>query len=236
MSSPVVAIIQDDAEVLNMIADCLTNERYRTPSYGQGGGADEFIEQARPDAVILDIRVEHPFAGMTVLQRLRRDEATAVLHRRLPLRRGIAAHAGGASVRGRHKALPNRRSARRMWQHAAACRAEAPAIGQVIALVDANGTGIGRQTEQLECKGYRVIVCRWGNGVYDFAVREQPELRIPARLVRRLARDPLTCQIPLLMDPPTGRDFYRRVEEIVGPPPQTESATDHRTGRPNRLV
>jgi DNA-binding response OmpR family regulator len=251
MSLPLVAIIEDDADVLNMIADCLTNEGYRTLSYGQGGGAYEFIEQARPDAVILDIRMEHPFAGMAVLQRLRRDEATT----EMPV---IVCTADHRFVADWQRTLDEHRCAVvtkpfRIDALLAACGdvippavRQAAAIRPVIALIDADGRGITSYTEQLEHKGYRVAVCRWGKGVYDFAVREQPDLLIvdtdqmrpgiPTRLMRRLARDPLTCQIPLLVDPPTTRDFYRRVEEIVGPPPPIESGIRRRSSRPHRLV
>jgi DNA-binding response OmpR family regulator len=236
MTSPVVAVIEDDVEILNMIADCLANAGYRALPYHQGAGAYEFIEHEHPDAVILDIRMEHPRAGMAVLQRLRRDEATA----EMPV---IVCTADQRFVADWRRMLDEYRCAVitkpfRIEQLLAACgdlallaAPQAVAIRSVIGLVAAADHGITRHTEQLERKGYRVVACRWGNGVYDFAVREQPDLLIVdtgatlqgirARLVRRLARDPLTCHIPLLVDPPNDRDFYRRVEEIVGPAPQT---------------
>ena len=54
-------------------------EGYRTLPYRQGAGAYELIEHERPDAVIMDIRMEHPRAGLAVLQRLRHDPATAAI-------------------------------------------------------------------------------------------------------------------------------------------------------------
>ena len=236
MPLPIVAVIEDDVEILDMIAGCLVDAGYRTLPYHQGAGAYEFIEQEHPDAVILDIRMEHPRAGMAVLQRLRRDEATAGM----PV---IVCTADHRFVADRRRMLDEYRCTVvtkpfRIEQLLAACgdlalpaARQAMAIRPVIGLVAANEHGITSHTEQLERKGYRVVACRWGNGVYDFAVREQPDLLIVdtgatlqgirAHLVRRLARDPLTCHIPLLVDPPKDRDFYRRVEEIVVLAPQT---------------
>jgi len=61
------------------------------------------------------------------------------------------------------------------------------------------------------------------------AVREQPDLLIVdvgdrrqgivSLVLRRLRDDPLTHQIPFLLDPPKDRELYRTIEEIVGPPP-----------------
>ena len=41
--------------------------------------------------------------------------------------------------------------------------------------------------------------------------------------LRRLGRDPLTGHIPIVVGPPGG-EFYRRIEEIVGPPPAVAAA------------
>lgn len=67
MAAPLIVIIEDDGAVLTMIAECLEAEGYRILPYRQGAGAYEFIEQSRPEAVVLDIRMEHPRAGMAVL-------------------------------------------------------------------------------------------------------------------------------------------------------------------------
>src|SRR3954452_2680881 len=77
MQTPTIAVIEDDAAILDVMTECLTRAGYRTLAHQQGAGAYEFIEHARPDAVVLDVRMEHPRAGLAVLQRLRRDEATA---------------------------------------------------------------------------------------------------------------------------------------------------------------
>ena len=70
MAAPLIAIVEDDEAVLDMITECLATEGYRTLPYRQGAGAYELIEHERPAAVVLDIRMEHPRAGMAVLQRL----------------------------------------------------------------------------------------------------------------------------------------------------------------------
>ena len=88
-------------------------------------------------------------------------------------------------------------------------------------------------TAQLEQKGYKVVGSRWGNGLFDMAVCEQPDLRIvdPGECpnaalsfaLRRLARDPLTHYIPIVVDPPCGGEFYRRIETVVGLAPASKS-------------
>ncbi|MCA1670102.1 MAG: response regulator, partial [Thermomicrobia bacterium] len=70
MGAPLIAIVEDDDTVQEMITDCLKGEGYRVLSCHRGAGAYEVIEHERPDTVILDIRMEHPRAGMAVLQRL----------------------------------------------------------------------------------------------------------------------------------------------------------------------
>lgn len=113
-----------------------------------------------------------------------------------------------------------------------------PMIRPVVGLVDANGKGVTSRTAQLEQKGYKVVACRWGDGIFDMALCEQPDMLIvdsgdrPRRAVsyalRRLERDPLTGHIPIIMDPPDG-EFYRRIEEIIG----RHRPSDQRRGRHN---
>lgn len=255
MSQPVVAIVEDDSATREFMIECLTVEGYRTLAYGQGAGAYEFIKLAQPDAMILDIRMEHPRAGLAVLQRLRRDPETVdipvlVCTADAPFTREwnrTLAHGRCAVVNkpfdiaefvgtvgdlvvppadGAPTALPAGRRAKR----------EPPAldIRPVIALVDANGRGVTNYTEQLEHRGYKVVGCRWGSGLYDMAVREQPDLLIAeiddtrrwllAHIFRRLRKDPLTSAIRLVVNPRRDHNFYRTIEEYLGPPPSSHPA------------
>jgi CheY-like chemotaxis protein len=242
MSKAVVAIIEDDHATREFIRECLADEGYGTLTYDQGAGAYEFIEHKRPDVVILDIRMEHPRAGLAVLQHLRRDPETVSI----PV---LVCTADAPFTREWSKALDEFRCAilskpfliedlldavARLIQPPPSAphgrpREEIAAIRPVIGLVDTDGRGIATYTEQLERKGYKVVGSRWGSGLRDMAVREQPDLLIVdigdrrqsllSHVLRRLRRDPLTSQIPLLVNPQHGRDLYRTIEEIVGPPP-----------------
>src|SRR5438309_10711796 len=83
-------------------------------------------------------------------------------------------------------------------------------------------------TAQLWQKGYKLVACRWGDGVFDMAVSEQPDMLLVdpgdrprgavSYTLRRLGRDPLTGHIPIVVGPPGG-EFYRRIEETIGPAP-----------------
>ena len=111
-------------------------------------------------------------------------------------------------------------------------------IRPVVGLVDTDGKGATAHTAQLEQKGYKVVARRWGDGIFDMAVCEQPDMLMvdpgdrPRGAVsfalRRLGRDPLTGHIPVVVDPPRDGEFYRLIEGIVGPAPAAERAASHR--------
>ena len=249
MVAPLIAIVEDDAAVLDVIAECLETEGYRTLFYRQGAGAYEIIEHHRPDAVVLDIRLEHPRAGMAVLQRLSPDPATAAI----PV---LICTADVPFTREWVRTLAEHRCAvitkpfliddllaavARLIDPSApplagggrARSAIEPVIRPVVGLVDADGKGVTAHTAQLEQKGYKVVACRWGDGIFDMAVSEQPDMLMVdpgdrsrgavTYALRRLGRDPLTGHIPIVVGPPGG-EFYRRIEEIVGPPPTVAAA------------
>lgn len=245
MAAPRVVIIEDDDAVLGMITECLETEGYRTLPYRRG--AYELITAAQPDAVVLDIRLEHPRAGMAVLQRLRHDPATAaipilVCTADVPFTREWARtlDSPGCAVvtkpfeiddllatLARLIAPPSAEPTATGGDTARVKGNSAPMIRRVVGLVDADGQGVTAHTAQLEQKGYRVVACRWGDGIFDMAVREQPEVLLIdpgdrpraaiSRVLQRLGRDPLTGHIPIIAEPPSGGEFYRRIEEIVGP-------------------
>ncbi|MCA1725164.1 MAG: response regulator [Thermomicrobia bacterium] len=252
MPLPVVAIGEDDCTTREFMIECLTVEGYRTLAYPRGAGAYEFIEFERPDAVILDIRMEHPRAGLAVLQRLRRDPETVDI----PV---LVCTADAPFIREWSRTLADGRCAvvtkpfdvaelLATIRHLLVSRAGeapgelprtvrvkrdplAPGIRPVVALVDIDGNGLTDHTEQLERKGYKVVGCRWGNGLYDMAVREQPDLLIVdiddsrrwllARIFRRLRHDPLTSAIPLIVNPQRDQNLYRTIEEHLGPAPSS---------------
>ncbi len=247
MVEPLIAVVEDDTNVLGMITECLSQEGYRTLPYRQGAGAYELIEHEQPDAVILDIRMEHPRAGMAVLQRLRRDPAT----RNIPVlvctadvpftqewRRMLAEHRCAIIAKpflvvhlldaiAHLISAPPDEPAPALGRGARKKAVPDPTIRPVVGLVDADGKGVTAHTAQLEQKGYKVVTCRWGDGMFDMAVREQPDVLIVdagnrprgtvSYALRRLEHDPLTGHIPIVTDPPQGGEFYRRIEGIIGP-------------------
>lgn len=243
MTSSLIAIIEDDRTVLDMITECLKTEGYRTLPHRQGAGAYEVIQHNRPNVVVLDIRLEHPRAGMAVLQRLRRDPETAGI----PV---VVCTADVPFTREWGRTLAELDCAvitkpfliddllltiaqaiappptRKPENGARAKGIVEPVIRSVIGLVDTDGTGVTTHTAQLEQKGYKVVACRWGDGIFDMVVRSQPDVllvdhgdrsrAVVSYALRRVERDPLTSHIPIIVDSPQGREFYQRIEEIVG--------------------
>lgn len=252
MGVSLIAIVEDDNVVLDMITECLESDGYRTLPYHQGAGAYELIAEAHPDAVILDIRLEHPRAGMAVLQRMRHDPATAmipvlvctadVLFTR-EYTRTLAEHRCAVVIKPFAIAellatlarliAPPSDDAASMLKGAAE-----PVIRPVVGLVDTNGNGVTAHTAQLEQKGYKVVACRWGDRIFDMVVREQPDVLLVdagdrprgavSYTVRRVERDPLTGHIPIVVNLPPDEEFYRRIETILGPAPLSQAARQAR--------
>lgn len=79
MRSPVIAIVNDDREVVTLVSALLRRSGYRTVQYAQGSGVVGLVMQIQPALLILDIKMETPDAGWLVLDELRRDPATRQL-------------------------------------------------------------------------------------------------------------------------------------------------------------
>ena len=77
MSAPVVAVIEDDHEILEMMDRLLRDAGFRVISYTQGKDGHQFILRAMPDVVILDLWLEDCSAGSMVLGLLEHDPATS---------------------------------------------------------------------------------------------------------------------------------------------------------------
>lgn len=73
---PLIAVVDDDPAYLKMMNELLRDEGYRTLIHREGTGAHAEIADAQPDLVILDIRMESPGAGWTVLDMLRLEPRT----------------------------------------------------------------------------------------------------------------------------------------------------------------
>lgn len=78
---PLIAIINDDPQVLTLFVLLLEDAGYRTVTYACAAGAHAWVTQMQPALLILDINMERPDSGWHVLDDLRRAPAT----QRLPV-------------------------------------------------------------------------------------------------------------------------------------------------------
>jgi CheY-like chemotaxis protein len=76
-TQPLIAVVNDDTAFLNLMNELLSDEGYRTILWIEGDSAFEMVRREQPALVILDIRMEHPEAGWTVLTLIKLDPATA---------------------------------------------------------------------------------------------------------------------------------------------------------------
>jgi CheY-like chemotaxis protein len=214
MTTPVVAIIEDDSSSIAVMTDVLGGEGFETFQWRKAAGAYDLIKQQNPSAVILDMRMEHPRAGLAVLERLRTDQATA----HIPVLVCTADHQFAKEWR---EPLTQQRCAiltkpflidqlvhevRTLVEPLAAEIAAQPVAtalasvapseavaGEVrkqrIALVDDTGRDVTRLADSVDAKGYTALPWRWGNGLRAMIARERPDLvilDIPAEQHRAL--------------------------------------------------
>lgn len=76
---PLIAIADDDPDVLDMVELLLAVHGYRTVSTTTAAAVPALIQQHRPALLLLDIRMEQRDSGWRVLDGLRVDLATAQL-------------------------------------------------------------------------------------------------------------------------------------------------------------
>jgi CheY-like chemotaxis protein len=74
-----IAVVNDDTPFLDLMHELLTDEGYTTLVHRVGDSAHTFVRNIKPDLVILDIRMEHPDSGWTVLELLRLDPRTTTI-------------------------------------------------------------------------------------------------------------------------------------------------------------
>lgn len=79
MAAPLIAVIDDDAMLRDLLHEVLSDEGYRTLLLSETTGIAEALHQARPRLILLDIRLEDRETGWRVLEELRRDTVTAHL-------------------------------------------------------------------------------------------------------------------------------------------------------------
>jgi CheY-like chemotaxis protein len=72
-----ILLVEDDPGVRSLMVALLGDAGYQTRTLAEGGQAYAIIRQERPDLVILDIQLERPELGWTILDVLRLDRVTA---------------------------------------------------------------------------------------------------------------------------------------------------------------
>lgn len=73
---PVIAVVNDDTQFLRMMEMILADVGYDTLIFFESDGAFDQIRTHQPDLVVLDIRMETPEAGWTILDLMRLDSTT----------------------------------------------------------------------------------------------------------------------------------------------------------------
>jgi DNA-binding response OmpR family regulator len=74
--SPLIAVVDDDRAVVQLMTAFLEAQEYRTVNCLQAADALALIESAHPDLVLLDIQMEQWDAGLKVLTALRQNAST----------------------------------------------------------------------------------------------------------------------------------------------------------------
>jgi len=72
-----IAVVNDDTVFLDMMAAVLRERGWDVSVYREGDAAFEQLRVELPDVIILDIRMENPETGWTVLELLTLDSQTA---------------------------------------------------------------------------------------------------------------------------------------------------------------
>ncbi len=77
MAQATIAVVNNDTAFLELMGELLGGEGYRTLICKEGDKAYELVKERQPDLVVLDVRLDHPESGWTILELLRLDPATA---------------------------------------------------------------------------------------------------------------------------------------------------------------
>lgn len=79
MAPSLIAVVDNDDAFLDLMRDALADEGYRVVTECASEGVVAMLARARPDLLILDLRIEAAGSGMAMLAALRQAEATATL-------------------------------------------------------------------------------------------------------------------------------------------------------------
>src|ERR1043165_725907 len=76
MKRPFIMVVNQDTAFLELMEELLTEEGYHTSIEKEGDKAYAAIKKAKPDLVILDIRINNSEAGFNVVDLMRIDRET----------------------------------------------------------------------------------------------------------------------------------------------------------------
>ena len=79
MSSRLIAVVEDDRDILEFLHELLTDAGYRTLLLPSTKDAALALRQARPDLLILDLWVDERGAGEALLEVLAADPTTSAI-------------------------------------------------------------------------------------------------------------------------------------------------------------
>jgi CheY-like chemotaxis protein len=74
-----IAVVNDDTVFLDMMAAVLAEGGWETVVFRDSSGAFDELKRERPDLIILDIRMETPESGWTLLELLTLDREMATI-------------------------------------------------------------------------------------------------------------------------------------------------------------
>jgi DNA-binding response OmpR family regulator len=77
MDSSLIAVVDDDVVLGELLRELLTDEGYRALIVEEATSAAERLSTERPDLILLDLRLGERGVGWHVLEALRRDGRTA---------------------------------------------------------------------------------------------------------------------------------------------------------------
>jgi DNA-binding response OmpR family regulator len=73
MAAARTAVVNDDTHFLQLMDELLTEEGYSVQRFLEGGVVYDGIRRQEPDAIILDVRMEHPETGWQLLELFKLD-------------------------------------------------------------------------------------------------------------------------------------------------------------------
>lgn len=76
MAPHLIALVEDDPHILNLLDELFSEEGYRTLAISKGAAAHATIAREQPDVVILDLWLEQQSAGWAIYDQLRANDAT----------------------------------------------------------------------------------------------------------------------------------------------------------------